>query len=88
MPTAKALPSAEHLVAVDRSNTESQVHLVSGLYTISTVSDVPHARAALRNALAILDTLAREGTLPAAQQDWPTLLQTELKQLPPEAAER
>jgi hypothetical protein len=41
---------------------------------VSTASDPPGARAVLREALAIAETLAREGKLTAAQQGWPQAL--------------
>jgi hypothetical protein len=53
----------------------------------SKASDVPRARAALLDALAIAEALAREGKLTAAQQNWPQLLRDALAKLPPEAAE-
>jgi hypothetical protein len=38
----------------------------------------------LREALAITDTLAREGKLTAAQREWPQFLRDTLAKLPPE----
>jgi len=54
---------------------------------VGTVSDPPRARAALREALAILEALARDNRLTGAQKDWPQLLRDALAKLPPEAAE-
>ena len=53
----------------------------------ASASDPPRARAALREALAIVEALAREGKLTAAQQNWPQLLRDALAKLPPEQAE-
>ena len=64
-----------------------QIDLVVNLYKVSTASDPPEARAALREALAILETLSREGKLAAAQQNWLQLLRDALAKLPPEQAE-
>jgi hypothetical protein len=46
-----------------------QADLVISLYKVSTASEPPRARAVLREALAIAETLAGEGKLSAAQQD-------------------
>jgi hypothetical protein len=73
------------LVAADPGNAGWQGDLVIGLYKVSTASDPPRARATLREALAVVEALARDGKLPAAQQGWPQLLRDALAKLPPEA---
>ena len=75
------------LAAADPGNAGWQAGLIIGLYKLSTVSDPPRARAALQEALAIAEKLAREGKLTAAQQNWPQHLRDELAKLPPEQAE-
>jgi hypothetical protein len=60
---------------------------VVSLYSTSTASDPPRARAALREALAIAEALARDNKLTAAQQNWPQLIREALAKLPPEQAE-
>jgi hypothetical protein len=59
---------------------------VISLVKVSTASDPPGARAVLREALAIAETLAREGKLTAAQQGWPRAMRDMLAKLPPEQA--
>jgi len=59
------------LAAADAGDAGRQADLVGSLYNIATASDPPRARAALLEALAILDALARAGKLTAAQQSWP-----------------
>jgi hypothetical protein len=54
---------------------------------VSTVSDPPRARAALTEALAIAETLARAGRLSAAQQALLQHIRDRLAELPPEQAE-
>jgi len=54
---------------------------------VGTVSDPPRACAALREALAIVEALARDNKLTAAQEDWLQELRDALAKLPPEAAE-
>ena len=64
-----------------------QTNLVISLYKVGTASDPPRARAVLREALAIVERLARDGKLTDAEQDWPQLLRDALAKLPPEEAE-
>ena len=75
------------LAAADPGNAERQADLVTGLLRVGMASDPPQARAALREALAIAEVLAREGKLTAAQRNWPQLLRERLAKLPPEQAE-
>jgi hypothetical protein len=51
------------------------------------VIEPPQARAALREALAIAEMLARDGKLNAAQRDLPRRIGEALATLPPEQAE-
>jgi len=75
------------LAATHTGNADRNVDLVISLHRVSTASDAPRAREALREALAIAEVLAREGKLTAAQQSWPQLLRDALAKLPPEEAE-
>ena len=61
-------------------------NLVMALYKVSNVSDPSRARAALIEALPIIDALARDGKLTAAQQHWPQLIRDALAKLPPAQA--
>jgi tetratricopeptide (TPR) repeat protein len=72
-------------VAGDPKNVQWQTSLASILYHIGTVSDPPRARTALREALAIVEPIARDGRLSAAQETWPQMIREALAQLPPEA---
>jgi tetratricopeptide (TPR) repeat protein len=81
----ESLGIMRRLVAADPGNAGWQGDLVIGLYKVSTASDPPRARATLREALAVVEALARDGKLPAAQQGWPQLLRDALAKLPPEA---
>ena len=62
---------------------DRQVDVVKGLYDVSTAADVPRARAALDEAIALAEALARDGKLASPQQDWPKLLRDALAKLPP-----
>jgi len=75
------------LAAANPGNDVWQIDLVLDLWRVGTVSDPPRARAALREALAILEALARDNKLTPAQKDWPQQLRDALAKLPPEAAE-
>jgi hypothetical protein len=83
----ESLAIMRKLAAADAGNADWQIDLAISLYKIGTASDPPRAREALREALAILEALAREGKLAAAQQSWPKLLRDALAKLPPEKAE-
>ncbi len=78
----ESLAIRRKLAAADPGNAGWQTDLVVSLYNISRASDVPRAQAALREALAILEVLAREGKLSAEQQSWAKSLQAELDKLP------
>jgi hypothetical protein len=79
----ESLAITRKLTTADPGNAGWQVDLVVSLYLVSTASDAPQARAALSEALAIAETLAREGKLIAAQQNWPQFLRNALAGLPP-----
>jgi hypothetical protein len=83
----ESLAIRRKLAAADPRNPEWQADLVVSLHKISTASDPPRARALLQEALAILEALAREGKLTAAQQSWPQIFRDALAKLPPEQAE-
>ena len=57
------------------------------LAKVSTVSDPPRTRAALTEAVAIAETLARDGKSTAAQQALLKHIRERLAELPPEQAE-
>ena len=82
----ESLSIARKLATVVPSNIGWQVDLVVSLYKLSAVVDPPRARAALREALAIAEMLAREDKL-AAQQELPRRIGDALARLPPEQAE-
>ena len=75
------------LAAADPGNAGWQADLVVSLYKVSTAAEPSRARAVLGEALVIVETLAREGKLTAAQQSWPQLVRDALAKLPPEQAE-
>jgi hypothetical protein len=60
-----------------------QSDLVVSLSKVSAVSDPQQARAVLREALAIVEALARDGKLTAAQKSWPQLFRDAVAKLPP-----
>jgi len=80
----ESLAITRKLAGSDPGNAGWQADLVVSLSEVSSVSEPPRARAALREAIAIADALARDGKLTAKQQDWPRLLRDELAKLPPE----
>jgi hypothetical protein len=63
-----------------------QTDLVISLQRLSTTADPLQARTALREALAIVEVLARERKLTPEQQQWPQGLRDALTKLPPETA--
>jgi hypothetical protein len=83
----ESLTNMRKLAAADPGNSEWQADLVVSLYKISTAYDPSRARAALREALAVAETLAREGKLAANRQNWPQPLREALAKLPPEQPE-
>jgi hypothetical protein len=83
----ESLAIRRKLAAADPGNTEWQAELVISLFKVSTAADPPRPRAALREARAIVERLAREGKLTAAQKNWPQSLRDAIAKLPPEAAE-
>ena len=76
MRRAWALPVK--LAVADPDDALRQVNLVMALYKVSNVSDPSRVRAALIEALPIIDALARDGKLTAAQQHWPQLIRDAL----------
>jgi tetratricopeptide (TPR) repeat protein len=83
----ESLAISRKLAAADPGNADWQADLVISLYRVSTASDTPRARAALREALAIAEGLARQGKLTAAQRNWPQHLSDALAKLPHEKVE-
>jgi tetratricopeptide (TPR) repeat protein len=82
----ESLAIMRKLAASDPGNAGGQADVASSLRKLSTVSEPARARAALHEALAIVDTLARDNRLTAAQKNWPQLLRAALAKLPPETA--
>ncbi len=78
----ESLGIARKLAAQDPGNARARSDLVVRLYKISTVVDPPKARAALTEALAILEKLDQEHKLAAAQKNWPNLIRIALSKLP------
>jgi hypothetical protein len=81
------LAIARKLAASDTGNAGWQTDLAFCLAKVSTVSDPPRTRAALTEALAIAETLARDGKPTAAQQMLLKHIRDRLAELPPEQAE-
>jgi hypothetical protein len=86
------LAFVEKLAAADPNNTQWQVALVLSLYNVSTMSEPPQARTAIRRAITIGDALARADALTAVQRKWPDALRPDalremLAKLPPEQAD-
>jgi hypothetical protein len=77
-----SLAVVEHLANTDPGNLVWQTALVPTLLRISLVSTIADARAALERALAIAESLARDGKLTAEQRSWPQLLRDLLAKLP------
>jgi hypothetical protein len=70
------------LAAQDPGNAQARSDLVASLYKVSTASDAQQARAALTEALAIIEKLEREHKLTAQQKNWPDILRAALSKLP------
>ena len=78
----ESLAIRRKLVTLDPSNAGWQTYLVVCLYLLSASADATRARAALREALAIVEALARDNRLTAAHQNWPQDLRDALAKLP------
>jgi tetratricopeptide (TPR) repeat protein len=76
------LAIADGLAKHDPGNARRLTDLVISLVKVSSVSDPPDARSALERALSIVEPLARDGKLSAAQQDWPEMIRDILATLP------
>jgi tetratricopeptide (TPR) repeat protein len=83
----ESLAIRRRLVASDPAQPGWQADLAVALYNMSTVTEPPQARAALREALAIMDTLTREGKILAYQRNLQQRFLEALAKLPPETAE-
>jgi tetratricopeptide (TPR) repeat protein len=83
---AETVAIRRKLTAADQGNVNWQFDLAVSLYNVSAASDPVGARPALREALAIVEPLARDKKLTAAQQNYPNLLREALAKLPPEKA--
>jgi eukaryotic-like serine/threonine-protein kinase len=77
----ESLDIRRKLAAQDQGNAEAQADLVVSLYKMATVGDTQQARAALTEALSIVENLEREQKLTAQQKDWPGLLRAALSKL-------
>jgi hypothetical protein len=84
----ESLAIRRKLTAADPDNMQWHSDLVISLLKVSTVSEPPQARAVLREGLAIVEMLARNGKLTSAQHNWPQLIRNALANLPPEQAAR
>jgi hypothetical protein len=80
----ESLAMVRKLVAADPNLMMWRLDLLLGLYNVATVSEPPRARAALSEALAVAETLARDGKLMGPQQSWPQRIRELLAELPPE----
>jgi hypothetical protein len=78
----ESLDITRKLAALDRGNAQAQADLVFSLYKVSAMLDAQQARAALTEALSILEKLEREQKLNAVQKGWPDILRTSLSKLP------
>jgi len=83
----ESLAIRRKLAAADPGNAGWQTDLVLSLSRVGDVSDPPRTRAALREALAIVEALARDNRLTASQENWAQAIRGVLAKLPPEAAE-
>jgi Flp pilus assembly protein TadD len=77
----EAVEIARKLVAEDQENAQAQSDLALGLYKVGTTVDPPQARAALTEALAILEKLEQEQKLLPGQKNWPNMVRTALSKL-------
>jgi hypothetical protein len=80
----ESLAIMRRLTAADAANIGWQVDLVVSLHRVGTAAEPTPARKALREALAILETLERESMLTPAQRDWLGLVERAIAKLPPE----
>jgi hypothetical protein len=78
----ESLDIRRKLAAQEPRNAQAQIDLVVSLYKVSTVTDPLQARAALTEALSIVEKLEQEQKLTAAQKDWPNDLRAALSKLP------
>ena len=83
----ESLAIRRKLAAADPGNPAWQADLVFSLYKVSTVNDAPRARAALCEALAIAEALARDNRLTTRKKTWPQLIRDLLAKLPPGTVE-
>ena len=70
------------LAAADPGNVQWQRDLIISLYMVSTAAYAPRALATLREALAIVEALARDNKFTVAEQAWPQALRDALAKLP------
>jgi hypothetical protein len=80
----ESLTIMRKLTTADVGNIGWQVDLVVSLYRVGLAAEPAKAREVLREALAILEGLDREGRLTPAQRDWVTLVGQALSKLPAE----
>jgi eukaryotic-like serine/threonine-protein kinase len=78
----QSVPLRQRLADADRDNAQRQSELAVSLYLLSTVSEPPAAKDALRKALAILETLERDQKLTSTQVTWPKFIRGEIAKLP------
>jgi hypothetical protein len=78
----ESLDIRRKLAAQDPGNAQAQIDLVISLHEVSTVADLSQARAALAEALSILEKLEQKQKLTASQKNWPNILRSALSKLP------
>jgi hypothetical protein len=75
------------LLDADPNNAARQADVAFNLAKVAAASELPRARAALREAVAIMEKLETEGRLTTAQRGWPKWFREQLAKLPAEEAE-
>ena len=80
----ESLTIAHKVAAADPGNAEWQADLVITLAKVGAAAEPARAREALREAIAIVDALVRDGKLGDARKNWPQLLRNVLAALPSE----
>ena len=69
------------IVTADQSSVMAQTNLAVGLYKVSTAADAVLAVEAMREAIALVDTLERAGKLNGNQRQWPRIFRETLAKL-------
>jgi tetratricopeptide (TPR) repeat protein len=77
----EAVDVGRKLAAEDQEDPQAQTDLALSLYKLGTAAEPPQARAALTEALAILEKLEQQQKLTAGQKNWPEMVRTALSKL-------